>query len=333
MAEIWIVPILAAAMLAVLWPLVAGREKAPQGSGRGPRDREETAIWVERRERVLSALAELESDREAGNLSVEDYRSLRTRYEMEAARVLRRLKALPAPHSSAAQAGAEPEEPDPESRSEPQPEVARTTRPASAGRFWALGLFLFLVVTGLALVQGLGPRAPGGTITGNDGVGQSRGSESGEAALVPVDWARLTELEARIREDSTDVEALDELAHLYVGMQRFGEASDLSMRALREDPRDAHAMTHLGVVVWGSGDTDMALWAFDHALRFQPDYHEALLFKGIVLFTEKRDFSGATDAWERYLEVAPPDADTERVRALLEEARRAAFRGSGGGER
>ncbi|MGH7545206.1 MAG: tetratricopeptide repeat protein, partial [Gemmatimonadota bacterium] len=146
-------------------------------------------------------------------------------------------------------------------------------------------------------------------------------------ALVPVDLSRVPQLEGRIAADSTDVEAMNELAHIYVSTQQFREAADLSMRALRVDPENAQAMTHLGVVLWASGDLDAAVEAFDHAIQFDPGWHETYLFKGLVLFTGKQDFQGAVETWERYLEVAPPDVNTDRVRGMLEGARQGAARG------
>jgi cytochrome c-type biogenesis protein CcmH/NrfG len=40
-----------------------------------------------------------------------------------------------------------------------------------------------------------------------------------------------------------------------------------------------------------------------------------------------QDFDVAVDAWERYLEVAPPDAKRDRIRGMLEMARQNAGKG------
>jgi tetratricopeptide (TPR) repeat protein len=324
--EVWIVLVVAAAALAVAWPVLRrpGAEPAARagpaedsGSAGSPDD---VAFWRERKARVLAALRELEADRRAGDISEEDYRALRRSYELEAAQVLQRLDAL-AGRSAADLAGA--------ARSGSPAGAARGARRAArrptAGVAWALGGLAFVAVLGLTLAQSLRPRGPDDTITGND-LGEGGGAAAEGAPLVPVDRARIAALEQRVARDSADRAALNELAHLYVATQRFREAADLSLRVLGADPENAEAMTHLGVVLWANGDPGTAAQALDHALRFDPQFAEAWLFKGLVAFAGLGDPGTAVEAWERYLALAPADASTERVRGMLEGARQAAAR-------
>jgi cytochrome c-type biogenesis protein CcmH/NrfG len=127
-----------------------------------------------------------------------------------------------------------------------------------------------------------------------------------------------------VARDSSDHPALLELGHLYLRQQRLNRAATVSMRAveLRPQAREtAEAFAHLGMILWNAGETDVGLQALEQALFLHPDLPEALLYKGIVLFAGKQDPRGAAAAWERYLAVAPADAETGRVRSMLEAAR------------
>jgi len=88
----------------------------------------------------------------------------------------------------------------------------------------------------------------------------------------------------------------------------------------------AEAWAHLGMILWGANEPDGGVQAVNEALTLSPDLPEALLFKGLILFAGKNDPAGAVSAWERYLQVAPPGAETERVRAMLQGARQASGR-------
>jgi cytochrome c-type biogenesis protein CcmH/NrfG len=60
--------------------------------------------------------------------------------------------------------------------------------------------------------------------------------------------------------------------------------------------------------------------SFDRALAIDPDFGEALQFKGMVAFIQ-RDYQTAVEAWQRYLDVVPPDEVAPRIRGMLEAAR------------
>ena len=145
-----------------------------------------------------------------------------------------------------------------------------------------------------------------------------------EGAADPAENPRLAELEAKIARDSNDHTALIELGHLYMQQQRLQAAAEVSMRAVRMRPRakeSAEAFAHLGMILWSANELEPGLQSIEQALMLSPDLPEALLYKGIILFAGANDPRGAISAWERYLAVAPPGAETARVRGMLEMAR------------
>jgi cytochrome c-type biogenesis protein CcmH/NrfG len=80
------------------------------------------------------------------------------------------------------------------------------------------------------------------------------------------------------------------------------------------------------MILWGANELDAGLQSLEQALLLSPDLPEALLYKGILLFAGANNPGGAVSAWERYLAVAPPGAETARVRGMLEAARQQAGR-------
>ena len=252
-----------------------------------------------RREVLRRSLVELQADLAEGKLAQSDYETLRARDEAELAAVRSALKTTKPDRGTPAPVGA-----------------GRRVHPAVS---WAVGTVLFGAVAVLSLRGAVAPRQEGETMTGvrlNDGGGDA----PPEAAPDP----RLGELEARVARDSNDFSALIEVGHLYLQQQRLQPAADVSMKAVRLRPRakeTAEAFAHLGMILFGANEVDAGLQSLEQALTLSPDLPEALLYKGILLFAGAQKPAEAISAWERYLAVAPPGAETSRVRAMLEAAR------------
>ena len=256
------------------------------------------ADLAERREVLRRSLAELDADFAQGKLTEIDYSALKARDEAELAAVRAALKVT------------KPERP---AAAVPAVAGGRRMHPAV---LWVAGAIVFGSVAVLALRGSVAPREEGGTMTGLQ--------FPGEGAADPAENPRLVELEARIARDSNDHAALIELGHLYMQQQRLQAAADVSMRAVRMRPRakeSAEAFAHLGMILWGANELEPGLQSIEQALMLSPDLPEALLYKGIILFAGANDPRGAISAWERYLAVAPPGAETARVRGMLEMAR------------
>lgn len=315
LTELLLVVAVGGGIIAVLYPTLRGaaqeaRAEAAQenrsGSGAGdPPGRLELDL-DERRRAVLRSLEEIDADREAGNLSEADYKELRRRYEREAALTLAQLDAA----ERAART-----KPSAEGR---MPTAARSRVPGAVS--WVAAIAAFGALSVVVLTSSLRPRGEGDTLTGTI---PGTGGPGNASPLVPIDVERMAALEEIIAADSSDVESLVELGHLYLASQRFAEVAQLSMKALSLDPHTPGALAHLGMVLVAADHTDEALASFDRALEIDPDFAEALLYRGIVSF-RGGDFEGAVQSWERYLAVAPQDADVSRVRAMLQGARQAA---------
>jgi tetratricopeptide (TPR) repeat protein len=288
------------ALALALWPLVHGRAGRGTVPSSAPPDRR--LELAEEKASTYRALKELAFDHESGALSDDDFEALRDRYEARAAELVTALDALgpAAPAAASERAAAAPQ--------------SWTRRPAGvvAG---AVGL----LVLGIALGVGVGryaqpdeaamppggrppvpaPPGPGPVMPGLAGMGADAG-----APIPPEIMARMLEA---ARES------------LVAG--RYPEAIQAYQAVLKRDGKNVDAMTHLGLIVAMGGHADAALETFDKALRLDPKFGPALLYKGQVLYEVKRDYPGAIQAWERFLALAPSGEDRQRVTALIQEAR------------
>jgi cytochrome c-type biogenesis protein CcmH/NrfG len=71
----------------------------------------------------------------------------------------------------------------------------------------------------------------------------------------------------------------------------------------------------------GAELVDHGLRLFDRALSFDPNYAPALFYKGQVLYEVKKDAKGAVAAWEKFVAIAPPGEDRDRVMKLIADAK------------
>lgn len=129
-----------------------------------------------------------------------------------------------------------------------------------------------------------------------------------------IDSAALPALEGRVAADSNDVEALVQAGHLYLAEQRFPEAAEVTMKALELEHGNMEAHTHGALLFVAQGEADVASEVLRQVLSVRPDFAEALLYQGMVQLATGGDPSAS---WERFLELAPPEANTDRIRNML----------------
>lgn len=280
-----------------LWPLL-GRSDGQRRFLAAPPDPREPLR--ERKRQVLRALRELEFERGAGHLSEDDHAELRARYETEAAEILAELDRL-----------------GPERSEEARP----APRPAGAPRRgWHHPLALtaaavVLVGFGVALGTGIVQHTAPDPMAGVPMPGSRPLADLSPAPGAPADAGSSRALTPDM------LEGMLQAARTSLFAGRYGEAIAAYQAVLKRDPKNVDALTHLGLIVAIGGHADTALETLDRALAIDPDYPPALLYRGQVLYEAKQDVAGAVKAWERFVQVAPPGEDRDRVKQLIAEAR------------
>lgn len=281
-----------------LWPLVR-RGGARTILALPPDAREQLS---EQKRAVLRALRELEFEHGAGHVSGDDHAELRARYEAEAAEILTELDRL-APRAVA---------------TEPATEAAGAPRRSAWQHPAAIAVSAVLLVAfggalGVGIVRYTAPEPsasmpmPGSRPLADVAPGAPPGGSEAGGPSRPVTPEVLQGMLGAAREA------------LFAG--RYTDAISAYQAILKRDPKNVDAITHLGLIVAIGGHADSAIETFDRALAIDPSYPPALLYRGQVLYESKADAAGAIRTWEKFLAVAPPGQDRDRVTKLLAEAK------------
>jgi len=285
----------------VLWPLLR-RRGAPGALLPLPVDAREQL--AEDKRAALRALRELEFEHGAGHVSDADYADLRARYESETAIILAELDRLgPAPAAVPADAGA------------PAPAPRAGFRHPAVIAVAAVALVTFGVALGVGIVRYTEPDPMAGAPPpGSRPLADMDAPSAANAPRGPVTPEML--------------QGMLQAARASLFARRYNEAIAAYQAVLKRDPNNVDAMTHMGLIAaiaaqgeHGAEMVDRALDLFDRALALDPNYPPALLYRGQVLYEVRKDVPGAIKAWEKFVKVAPPGEDRERVVKMLADAR------------
>jgi tetratricopeptide (TPR) repeat protein len=287
------------ALAFVLWPL---RARGGASAALLPLPPDAREQLDESKRAALRALRELEFEHTSGHVGDADYADLRARYESEAAAILSELDRLgPARPAEA---------PTP-----PVPAPTRRTgwRHPAAVTVGAVALVTFGVVLGVGLVRFTEPESSMAGAAGTRGPMMEEPSAA-NAPRGPLTPAMLQGMLGAARQS------------LYAG--RYNEAMRAYQAVLKRDPNNVDALTHLGLMAGiaaqgqhGPEMVERALDLFDRALKIDPDYPPALLYRGQVLYEVRKDVPGAIRSWEKFVAVSPPGEDRERVVKMIADAR------------
>jgi cytochrome c-type biogenesis protein CcmH/NrfG len=252
---------------------------------------------------LLRALKDLEFDLASGKLSSEDYNAMRSRYETRAMAVLQELDTREAALKQ------QPQVPTPAKHAAPHPAKA-------PGVVWSRPVFAVSVIGFLLIIIG-----GGGFLLGR--VTQETSVDMGARDAGQGDrTTMIAALETRLNQNPRDIEALTGLGRIYLQAGQMPKAVELYKRALEVDGNNVSALSGMAMILAQAGHSDQALILFDKALTINPQIPMALLFKGRILYEDKKDYSGAITQWERFLQMMPQGGPAEVVRGWIEEARK-----------
>lgn len=252
----------------------------------------------EERRGLLRALRDLDEERATGQITDETYRRVRAETEVKAVAVLRALEARDGAGEATTHLRS--------LRSPAEGNGAGAPERGGADRRRVLigvlvgGLIVAAVVPILA--RSVGNRAPGQPITG--------GTVGGALSF----------FQQRVAEHPNDVAARLDLAQRYLQAGDARSAVVQYLAALNLDPRNAEAQANLGFVLYAAGRAQDGLRAVEQALAADPNYPEALYFKGVILLRGLRRPAEAAVAFRAYLDAAPFGSHRSEVESLLREA-------------
>lgn len=210
-------------------------------------------------------------------------------------------------------------------RSASTPVGTKTVEQSTGSRWttaavWVGGSAVFGGALVFALLSATSDRAPGGSLTGNTGIGPTG---PGQEAQPDPDLVRLM---AVVAEDPRNHEAHLDLAQAFIYRERLVEAFQVVQAANAIQPGHARALTYEAVVRQAMGMGGRALELLDAAVEKDPTLAEAWVRRGLSAF-ELSQWQKAIDSWEQALKVRPDGQAA--LGPVIEEAKK---RLAGGGE-
>lgn len=291
------------ALAIVVWPLLGRGARAAAAPERAPDDHR--LELEEEKASLYRALRELDFDHDAGHLSDPDYLSLRERYESRAASLITQLDLIGGGPDMA------PVLPPPRTTVGPARGVSWTRHPATLAA-GAVALLIFGVIIGVNA----------GRFTERDESTMPPGARLPVPGPVPSPGGPpAARLEPGKPIPPEVLAGMLNAARQSLFEGRYSEAIAAYQAVLKRDERNVDAMTHLGLIVAVGGHADSALETFDKALKIDPEYAPAHLYRGQVLYEQKQDYVGAVAAWERFMALAPSGEERDRVAELVKQAR------------
>jgi tetratricopeptide (TPR) repeat protein len=305
-----IAAIVVPALVIVLWPLLGGRPGAAAPSpGRTSDDRR--LELEEEKAALYRALRELEFDRDAGHLSDPDFQSLRERYEARAGVLITELDPF-GPVERGRQVIGDESPRRGERGGHVEAPASKWTRHPATFAAGAVVLVIFGVIIGVNA----------GRFTERDETFTPPGARIPVPGPPPSPVGPPTvRLEPGKPIPPEMLAGMLQAARESLFEGRYSEAIAAYQAVLKRDERNVDAMTHLGLIVAVGGHADSALETFDKALKIDPKYAPALLYRGQVLYEQKQDYAGAVAAWERFMALVPKGEDRDRVAELVARAR------------
>jgi cytochrome c-type biogenesis protein CcmH/NrfG len=265
---------------------------------------------ISEKDKVLRAIKDLEFDVASAKLSPEDYTSMRSQYERRAVAVLREIDGQEAALRRRKQVV-----------TPAKPSVPGPVRASS--RLWARPVFTLAVIGLLILIVGAGGFLLGRVAQEEPSGAMAReGSQDNAPQMV-------TALEARVQQNPRDVEALVGLGRIYLQTGQMPKAIEVYRRALEVDGNNVSALSGMAMILAQAGHSEQALTLLDKALAINPQVPMALLFKGRILYEDKKDYAAAIVSWEQFLKLVPQGRPAEVVRGWIDEARREVHKSEG----
>lgn len=146
----------------------------------------------------------------------------------------------------------------------------------------------------------------------------------------------LSALEARLKQNPNDVEAMLVLGRAYLSLQRGAEAEAVLAKATRLAPDDARFAAYYAEVVAMNRNGDLqgtaGTW-ITQALELDQRNEKALELAGLAAY-QRQDWAQAMHFWRRLLKRLPPDSEFHQdIAKAIEDAQEKSVAASGLGDR
>jgi Flp pilus assembly protein TadD/YHS domain-containing protein len=147
---------------------------------------------------------------------------------------------------------------------------------------------------------------------------QAAAAAGGAGQAAPqLDETRVQSLRTAAEQNPTDPRSRIDLGNLYFDAERYADAITWYEAALSINPKDPDVSTDLGVAYYYTKQPDKAVTQFQRSLAVDPKHTKTLLNLGIVKAFGKRDFTGAVEAFQQVIALAPDSPEGQAAKKAL----------------
>ena len=254
------------------------------------------AKLTEEQEFLLRSLDDLEKEHSNGDLSDDEYETLRNDYTHRLATVTRSL------------AGSEPPSPSQNSKR----------------YLWWIGVIAVVgIAAGYAVAQSSGLRAPGEPLSGEIDRSPRNRLASAQSLFFAGDLEGARGVIEEVLRDAPEMtEALVLSAQIHERMANPLAAIRQLDQVLESEPKNIDALTLRGWILVRIDEPDVqveGIRSLDEAISLRPAGFDPYVFRGFVARELQNDFVLAIEMYEMALDRDPPDAMRAELTRIIEE--------------
>src|SRR6185436_10998165 len=134
-----------------------------------------------------------------------------------------------------------------------------------------------------------------------------------QQAPPPLDEAKVTAFRSAAEKDPRSAAPRAQLGDLYFNAERFD---------------DSIKWYELAMAFYYTNQTDRALQQLERSVKMNPKHAEAWLNLGFVRAFGKQDLTGAEQAWQQAMKIAPDGPEGQAARRAIESLKSAHARGA-----
>jgi tetratricopeptide (TPR) repeat protein len=143
-------------------------------------------------------------------------------------------------------------------------------------------------------------------------------SDSGTPPPAVLDENKVRALQTVAEKDPKNAVARAQLGDAYYDAGRYPEAIKWYQESVALNPRDVNVSTDLGVSYYYNKETDRAIDQLQKSLLIDPSHAKTLLNLGVVKAFGKQDLKGATEVWQKLVQVAPQSPEGLQAKQALD---------------
>lgn len=125
------------------------------------------------------------------------------------------------------------------------------------------------------------------------------------------------QLKQQLNENPTDIESAVMLGNHFYDRGNAAQAIVYYQYALNLNPNQPGVQTDMATMFWDNGDLGLAERHFREVISRYPDFANAYLNLGLLLFRGKQQLKEAAMIWQQLLDRAPDHPAAEKAKQLL----------------